>query len=409
MRLEVAGQPHLTYCTNIHPGETLAEVTRHLETHVAKVKSRVCESRPFGVGLRLSGRASLDLQAPGALEQLSATLASGGLYAFTINGFPYGTFHGKPVKESVYLPDWLDDERLGYTDRLAWQLARLLPDGVDGSISTVPGAFHSRIRSDVDEAAVAERLLRHVATLFEVYEATGKRIELALEPEPRCYLETTAEAVGFFERALLSRRGLDRLISLSGLGQSTAEQVLRRHLGVCLDACHAAVQFESPREALGLLEQSGIRVGKIQVTAGLRLELSGRASEDAARLDALERFADDVYLHQVVERRGGKLRRWVDLPEALATRRERPDWGPAEWRVHFHVPIFCDRLDPFDSTQPFVRELLASAARRPVTPHLEVETYTWDVLPPEHRQLPVDEAIARELVWARKVLESEGE
>ena len=397
MQLASPGRPHLTYCTNIHPGESLAEVRAAVAEHVPRVKAELGASGPFGVGLRLSARAAEELAQGDALDRFRALLAEHALYVFTINGFPHGAFHGTRVKEAVYRPDWREDARVAYSDRLAWLLAALLPDGVHGSISTVPGAFRERSGAPSDRAEIVERLLRHAATLARIREQTGKLVELALEPEPSCFLETTDDALRFFETELFAPAACRRFAELTRLSVVDAGTFLRRHVGVCVDACHLAVEFEDAATAVGKLEQAGIRVGKIQITTALALDLTGEPSRDEPTLRALERFADGVYLHQVVERRGDRLTRHVDLPDALALARATPGSGPSEWRVHFHVPVFASSVAPFRSTQPFLRDLLALQRKRCISEHLEVETYTWDVLPPEHRTENVDAAIAREL------------
>jgi hypothetical protein len=336
------GDAHLGYCTNIHPGESWSEVQANLEHYVLAVKRRVCPDEPFGIGLRLSARAARELQPEAG--RLRDWLDAHGLYVFTINGFPYGEFHGTRVKESVYLPDWLDERRVEYTVALAELLARLLPAGVNGSISTVPGCFRAR---GVDASAIADNLRRCVDRLGD--------IALALEPEPSCLLETTAEAIDF-----IARHRLDA--------------------GLCVDACHAAVEFED----VAALP----RAAKVQLSCGLRVQRAHRAE--------LARFADDVYLHQVVSRReDGTLARYVDLPDALAA-----DDSGDEWRVHFHVPIFRESLGVFASTQSYLAEVIA----RRLSSHLEVETYTWNVLPAEYRAEPIEDAITRELVWVRERL-----
>jgi sugar phosphate isomerase/epimerase len=360
------GDAHLTYCTNIHAGESWAEVLANIERHVVAVKQRVAPDEPFGVGLRLSARAAAELAAGDALARFEQLLAAQRLYVFTINGFPYGPFHGTPVKDAVYRPDWTEPERVAYTNQLADLLARLLPDGVPGTISTVPGCFRARVLGGTART-IADHLARCAAHLADLEASTGKRITLALEPEPCCSIETLAEAVDFF-----------------------AERVDdRRHLGVCLDTCHAAVEFEQLAPALDALRTAGIAIAKVQLSAGLAVT----PVDDAARA-ALARYTEDVYLHQVVARRGHRLQRYVDLPEALA--------DPAhadEWRIHFHVPIFRAELGPFTSTQPFLGDVLATHRREPITSHFEVETYTWDVLPPELRDEPIADAVARELRW----------
>src|SRR4051812_14328733 len=244
MQIASPGRPHLTYCTNIHPGESLADVSALVRDPVVPVKRALSPVAAFGVGLRLSARASTELAAPDALESFRALLEARRLYVFTVNGFPFGAFHGEKVKDAVYRPDWLEQERVAYSDRLAWQLGALLPEGVSGSISTVPGAFRPRMggaETMASEALLSEHLFSHAFTLFRVREETGKLVELSLEPEPCCFLETTGEAVRFFEQRLFSRAGVARFATLAGMAAPAAEAFLRRHLGVCLDACHLAV------------------------------------------------------------------------------------------------------------------------------------------------------------------------
>jgi hypothetical protein len=224
-------------------------------------------------------------------------------------------------------------------------------------------------------------------------------VTLALEPEPHCMLETSVDAVTFYEGLVFARASVDAFAAATGLPAARAEETLRRHLGVCLDACHAAVQFETPDEVLARFAAAGVRVLKVQVSAGLRVP-----RPDAAARVALERFAEGVYLHQVVAKSGAHLRRYLDLPQALADAARPGAEVGDEWRVHFHVPVFRAELGPFENTHAFLEPLLARLARADVCRHLEVETYTWDVLPPEHRAEPVDDAVARELAWTRDKL-----
>jgi sugar phosphate isomerase/epimerase len=367
------GGAHLTYCTNIHAGESWPEVCASLARHVVAVKARVSPAAPFGVGLRLSARAAQELS-EGALPALHRLLAAHDLYVFTINGFPYGTFHGAPVKAAVYRPDWLEPERVAYTNLLADLLAQLLPDGVDGTISTVPGCFRER-GGGAALPVIAANLERCAAHCAAIERRTGKRITIALEPEPCCVIETIDEAIALFTDHL---RGAPHLA----------------HLGLCLDACHAAVEYEDLGAAIAKLRAAGIPIAKIQLSAGLRL-----APVEAAQRDALDRFRDAVYLHQVVARRGAALARYTDLPDALADHRPSD-----EWRIHFHVPIVRRDLGAFTSTQDFLAELLAHHRRDRLSTHLEVETYTWDVLPPELRDAPIDDAVAAELTWVMERL-----
>lgn len=190
MRLGCAGKPHLTYCTNIHPGESWAEVFSALDAFVLAVKAEVSPEAPFAVGLRLSARAATELLAPQELGRFRAFLAEHALYVPTINGFPHGAFHGVAVKEAVYLPDWRDPARLAYTCDLADILAALLPEDGTGSISTVPGAFRPAIQGPPDVERMASHLRKHAAHLHALRERTGKTLSLALEPEPFCYAST---------------------------------------------------------------------------------------------------------------------------------------------------------------------------------------------------------------------------
>jgi sugar phosphate isomerase/epimerase len=390
------GAAHLTYCTNIHPGESWADVRTNVERQVLAVKHRICPDRPFGIGLRLSAAAAAGLAQPEELARFRAFLRDNGLYVFTVNAFPYGTFHAAVVKEMVYRPDWLEDERLAYTDQVARVLEPLLADhraqspDLTGSISTVPGCFRPRAQPG-SEAHIARRLAGHALTLWRMAEAGGPPIGLALEPEPECLLETTAQAISFLQEHVFAGAGRDTFAAASGLSRAAAEAALRRHVGLCLDACHAAVEFEDPTLAVAGPRSAGVTIFKLQVSAGLRV-----LRTDPQTLAALRPFAEGVYLHQVVIRRGSDLQRVLDLPAALDAAGDPGE----EWRIHFHVPIFRESLGPFASTQRFLAELLALQARAPFTRHLEVETYTWDVLPESFRAEPVADAVARELSWA---------
>ena len=396
---------HLTYCSNIHPGESWAEVRANFDRYVVAVRDRLRPAGDFGVGLRLSARAAAELAEPDALAEFKSFLARSGMYVFTLNGFPYGPFHGARVKEDVYLPDWRDPERLRYTNQLADLLLELLPADptIEGSVSTVPGAYKPALGGAEDVARMVEHLMRHVAHLVALRERSGRLVTLALEPEPHCFLETVAEAVVFFQAELHGAAAVGRLMALTHLDATAAARALRDHLGLCLDLCHAAVEFEEPADCLRQLRDAGIRVLKMQISAGLRLPRLAPAA-----LRALKRFDDPTYLHQVVQRGPAGLRRFADLPEAFGSLPEADTDTVTdtklEWRVHFHVPIFLDRLEPFASTQSFIREVLALHRASPVSAHLEVETYTWDVLPEPFRTGTVDAAVARELAWVRTEL-----
>lgn len=411
MKLELpSGTSHLTYCSNVHRGESWAETFDALRRFLPPVKRRVRPDGAMGVGLRLSALAAQQLDTPQALAALQAFLREQDLYVFTINGFPYGAFHGGRVKEQVYQPDWRHPERLAYTDRLAALLAVLLPAGqpeLHGSVSTVPGAFRDAddAPAEIVREQVAAMILQHVRALALLEDRTGRRIVLALEPEPMCLMETTAETIDFFERHLLSRQAVDALSRASGRTRPACESLLRRHLGVCLDVCHAAIEFETARGSVDALRRAGIGIAKLQLSSALAVP---RMDDAAASL--LRRFDDGIYLHQVVQRGTAGLERFLDLPDALAARDAAPPapGDEVEWRVHCHVPVFHDAplAGGLSTTQPMLRDMLELQRREGVSAHLEVETYTWDVLPPDLASGPLDAAIARELDWVRERLAS---
>jgi sugar phosphate isomerase/epimerase len=384
MKLAGAHELHLGYCTNIHAGETWPEVQAVLSTRLLEVRARIAPGRKFGIGLRLSALAARQLEEPSELSKFREFLAEHQLYVFTINGFPFGQFHGTRVKERVYLPDWLEEDRVDYTIRLARILAALTPEGGEGTISTVPGAFAPRAADEDAKNKIAINLLRTAVALKRIETSTGRKIALALEPEPACMLEAVGDTIEYFENYLFSQKLLP-------------EAELREKLGVCFDACHMAVELEEPEQAVERLQKAGIRIVKAQISAGLKVAL-GTSPKD--QLAALAPFAEETYLHQVVEKGGAEVRRFVDLPEAMANAE-----AGREWRIHFHVPIFLERLGPFENTQAELARFLALVKRTGCTRHLEVETYCWDVLPPEHRRDDMAIAIARELAWAKEHLE----
>jgi len=382
---------HLTYCTNIHAGEPLEEVMASLARHLPAIKAQVAGVQPFGVGLRLGYAAANSLRDAAAMARLKRFLAEGGYYVFTLNGFPYGAFHGRAVKEDAYKPDWSDPARLAYTDLLADILGELLPAGQDGSVSTVPCTFKPWAEGRL--AAISEHLIRHVSHLVGITARTGQTISLALEPEPCCYLETIEETTAFFKERLFSRDGIARLAALTGLGGAGAEAAMRRHIGVCYDVCHAAVEFEDPQGSIARLRAEGILIGKLQLSSALKV-----AALDAESARHLAAFAEPVYLHQAVQRSNGTLVRFVDLPQALAA---GGAVAGAELRVHFHVPLFLEQMEHFGTTQAFLAEILALHRADPISRHLEAETYTWDVLPASYRSADLSSAIARELNWVK--------
>ncbi len=402
MRVSENGRYHLTYCLNVHPGISWPDVMRNIEEHVLPLKQRFSPDRPFGVGLRLAGEASSELLLGDRLSKFHEYLDQHGLYVFTMNGFPYGPFHGQKVKAEVHAPDWREDERAAYTLRLIQILAELLPDGIDGGISTNPFGYKPFI--DVADRGTwllfTERMVLMAERLARVREADGKFIHLDIEPEPDGVLGDCAELMTFYEDWLLPL-GVPLLSERLGVDPVRARAIMLDHIRVCFDTCHVGVGYESPREILDRFETMGIKVGKIQVSSALKLRLGDDAAERTSQSDALRPFDEPVYLHQVIQQNAdGSMTRYPDLPDALP---HIGDPKAEEWRVHFHVPIFLDRFGAFDSTQETITQTFELLNERQFTDHLEIETYTWDVLPPELKQ-DIQMSIGREYEWVLNVI-----
>jgi sugar phosphate isomerase/epimerase len=401
----IRNQPplHLTYCLNIHPGETWEENFAAIKTHALNVRQKVCPDQPFGLGLRLSRQAVETLRLPEPLEAFRDFLRTRNLYVFTVNGFPYGTFHGKPVKTEVYRPDWSAPERRDYTMLLAETLAALLPDGAGGSISTLPLTYKAWQPSE----GALNQCVRHLAdctvALHGIRNRTGHDIHLGLEPEPDCQLETTDEVIRFFEEFLLPH-GVAHVAGQLGCSRSDAETVLRRHIGVCFDTCHLAIAFEPLAAGLAKLAAHGIRISKIQLSSALELDPT------AAARQWLNDFLDPVYLHQVkglirTSRPGSagaspSLRSYPDLPDALAT----PVADGHLWRIHFHVPLDFKGYGELRSTAHTLDADFWAKVKEIPLAHLEIETYTFHVLPPSLRADGVAPSICREFDWVLRHL-----
>ncbi len=380
---------HLTYCLNVHAGETWETCFENIKTKASEVRRQVAPDVPFGLGLRVGHAASRTLAQPEALAYFKAFLDANNLYVFTVNGFPYGPFHGTPVKERVYAPDWRTPERLDYTRQLADILCALLPPGVDGSISTVPGSYKAWITSDADVEAMVANLMVVVDHLAMLHAKTGRELHLGLEPEPDCFIETTAETVAFFTQTL-PRWGYPALAHRRGCTRAAAAALVQRHLGVCFDTCHLLVQFEDIAASLAALTAHAVRISKVQVSAALH------ARCDAATRAALGAFCDPVYLHQVRgQQSDGSVVPRGDLDQALAA----PDPGDATWRVHCHVPLYFEGDASITSTADALTPAFFDNAIAAGATHFEIETYTFDVLPAPLRALGITASIAREFQW----------
>lgn len=375
---------------NVHAGEGLEDVRRHLREHVPEIRSALCPDAPFGLGMRLSNEAVSELhQDPSALRSLKHQLQDNQLYVFSLNAFPYGTFHSRQVKDRVYAPDWRTADRLTYTLRCLDVLEELLPPDGEGSISTVPLSFKSWETTSVDHIYFRRNLMAVVAHASMIENKTGKLIHLGLEPEPSFTLETTAETLNYFKDDLFTQ-GRELYAAQYDVALDEAERLIRRHVGVCLDTCHVALQFEDPAKALAAYEHNGIRVSKVQLSAALRIKPSEEMDQH------LRPFVDEVYLHQVkAQRRCRQIDGWDDLPDFLHSNPE----PYREVRIHYHVPLDWGGSASLQSTRDSLSEEFWEKILSGQCQHIEVETYTFDVLPDSLRLGTVEENMVRECQW----------
>jgi sugar phosphate isomerase/epimerase len=356
----------ISYCTNVHRGTSLAEVERGLREYAAPIQQQV--GRPVGVGLWLSDAVARELLSGDGIDRLRDLLTTHALTCYTLNAFPFGDFHGPRVKERVYTPAWDQPARLQYTANCASILAALLPTGTDGSISTLPLGFVHENLPPVDIDAAMGNLIQLSRQLHQLEQQTGKTIRLAVEPEPLCLLETTAQTIEFFHRFFASA------------SQSTAsEAIVREHIGVCFDVCHQAVEFEDPEQGIAALQQAGVRVNKLHLSSAIRLP---HPAANGERRLAMKRYVEARYLHQTLAQLpDGQVVRTLDLDPALIDNPPADFAAAIEWRVHFHVPIDAASLGPLQTTFSHLPRAIRAVALLPHAPHLEVETYTWEVLP----------------------------
>lgn len=383
----------LSYCTNIHPAESWAETLGALEKHVLGVRDRLLISghqsaqQPFPIGLRLSARAAYELLEDDHLDRFKDWLQANHCIVFTINGFPYGAFHGTAVKEKVFQPDWTSLERVIYTQNLFKIIAELAPKSSGGSISTLPGSHKS---FHADESLIRKNLIEMAYFIEDLAQKHQVDLHLGLEPEPIGHFENTEETLAFFER-------LHR--------DANSPAIIQNRIGLNYDCCHFAIEFDSAKHSLDSIAlQAGIRLSKIHLSNALSLNPA-----DPAALAAIRKFDEPTYFHQVIARRpNGTLERFRDLPVFFAA----IDSGTlqpsdfAEARVHFHIPLDAQPAAPLGSTHSQVEETLQWWLKHPTTcHHFEIETYTWGVLP-QNLQRPVEEQIAAEFHWVLEKLKS---
>ncbi|RFS22747.1 xylose isomerase [Chitinophaga silvatica] len=396
---------HLSYCTNIHPGEKWGDHFEQLKKYIPAVKQQVSPDRPFGIGLRLANSASLELSKEEQLTAFKQWLKEVDAYVFTMNGFPYGGFHDVVVKGDVHAPDWTTGDRVAYTIRLFRILAALLPEGMEGSISTNPLSYKYWCnRCDEEKNAFVEsatlNMLLVVEQLAKIHRSNGPLMHLDIEPEPDGIMENTSEFISWYFETLLPL-GIPFIADKLQVTETEAADIIKRHIQLCYDVCHFALVYESPKQVIDTMAQHGLKIGKLQISAALKAGLPTEMDKRKEIVDAFRKFNEPVYLHQVIARKtDGTFIHYPDLPEALEDA-ENPVVN--EWRSHFHVPVFLESFGVLSSTQEDIKQVLALQSQQPFTQHMEAETYTWEVLPPALKQ-EMGSSISRELNWIKEHL-----
>ncbi|GAB3506879.1 metabolite traffic protein EboE [Emticicia fontis] len=391
---------HLSYCSNIHPGEDWKEHFAVLQSSIPQIKSDVNPDSPMGIGLRLANQASIDLSENENFDSFKNWLADNNCYVFTMNGFPFGNFHHSVVKDKVHAPDWTTQERTDYTIRLFQLLAKLLPENLtEGGVSTSPLSYRFwwLTENALEDATIkaTKNMISVVEALIDLKEKTGKTLHLDIEPEPDGILENSDEFISWYKNYLLPL-GVEQL-KVKGLSDELAIEAIKTHIQLCYDVCHFAVGFESPKEVIAKLETEQLKVGKIQISSALKVDFSKNVQE---KLETIAQYNEPIYLHQVVaQKNDGSFVKFPDLNEAIAGF----DNNTKSWRVHFHVPLFMEQYGLLSSTQSDIVDTINLHKEKPFTQHLEIETYTWGVLPKEF-QAPLNESIIREIKWVKSLL-----
>jgi hypothetical protein len=389
------GLGHLTYSTLVHPSDDWDQLWKSVNTYLPQVKARMAPNQKFGVCLRTSAPSAAALTAdPSKRADLKQFFADNDLYLYTANAFVYGVFKKQVIKEDVYEPDWRTDDRVEYTMQVASLLADLAPEGIEPSIQSAPLGFKPRVTGGDVVQAYTTNVIRVVAHLVKLHKDTGKVVTLGLEPEPRCYLETTDETIEYFTKGLFSGETAKRLAKATGLNEADAAVAMRKHTGVVFDIGHQAVGYEDIPTSLQKLVDNGVQIVKLQEAAAMYMpEVTQKT------VDALQAFAKTIYLSQTCQKKDGKTTWFLNLEDAFEDWYKNP--GPREWRTHFHVPVFLTDLGAFGTTRFALEQALAFHKKTPLSAHLEIETYTWDVLPNHLKTGDIVEYVCRELDWVK--------
>lgn len=401
--MKISPNAHLTYCTNIHPGETWDNIFNTLKTYTLAVKEHISPNKPFGIGLRLSNQSAKTLLSGQNLFKFKTWLDQNNLYVFTINGFPYGEFHYTVVKDQVHTPDWTTVNRVNYTKNLIQILAYILPTGIEGGISTSPLSYKHWFQNETEIESIKKEacssLIKIVLQLIKVKISTGKMIHLDIEPEPDGFLENTKDVIDFYTNYLFTQ-GASTIQTKLKCSYEMAKAYILDHLQICYDICHFALAYETPEFVITTLQKSDIKIGKIQISAAIKCKKS-QTNTIKTQQECLISFNEPTYLHQsVIKLDNESLVHFTDLEEGISL---MDDTHFIELRTHFHVPVFVDKFQVLQSTQDEIITALNLWKSSNYSTHLEVETYTWNILP-AYLQTDITSSIIRELEWVEHQL-----
>jgi hypothetical protein len=375
---------NLSYCLNAFDFTsdwkyTLTEIDRCFNT--VREMSGFSSDKMTGLGFWTSEFFLELMRDPDNFRYLQEFLEKRNYYISTVNAFPYGVFHNQPVKDKVYMPNWLNEKRVDFTIKAAEFLEKFLPDGGSGSISTLPGAYRRHIRDYNGDSLrlIARNLEKTAEYLAYLYEKTGKKIRLGIEMEPDCIWETPDEFAGFYKKYMLPNR------------------YSREYIGVCYDTCHQELIENGPGAGLEILERYEIPVVKIQLSAALQIQ-------NGAKFADIKEFDEPVYLHQTRifnEKNGTICETFSDIPELRSY-----SGDDVTLKCHFHLPLFWDSDNTsFKSAR---KELLAVIRYIKANPgfcrDLEIETYTYSVLPDCVDFRSIGSAVSKEYDWVVKCL-----
>ena len=386
--MQLSSGHSLAYCTNVHRGDGWAETFSNLQAHTLRVRQQVCPSKPYAVGLRLGNSAAHELGLEKNSNAFRDWLGKENCTVSGVNGFPYGAFHGQSVKESVFLPDWTDPSRLEYTQKLFDLLAALNPPNQQGTVSTLPGTFKKFNRSASQINELQKNILACAEYLLHLRDRTGVTLKLALEPEPLGYFENTHQTIDFFDQLR---------------GQETTSGLIDNFLGVCYDTCHFALQYEDAAQSVEKLNANGAPILKYHLSSALRLKPTDEALRRLASMN------EPTYLHQCIGKASnGNLIYFKDIPDALADVHTLKKLN--ELRVHFHLPLHSSPIDKdFFNTTDFLQKVLSVIMKQPGRAReLEIETYTWEVLPQSLRSMDVTDQVVAEYRWVLNELSQYG-